>query len=1228
VIRGNPWLKMNSFGFIRASLRHYRRIHVAVALGVAVATAVLTGALLVGDSVRGSLLELTLQRLGGIDSALVSQAMFREALAEELAADAGYKQHFIAAEPAIVMTGTLQSGRGQWLRPSTFRTYDRLGRVRSSSGESLRRSTDVSIIGCRPTFWSLGKGGPQRPFSQNEIALTEALARELEVEAGESILLRIPVSGAIPADSPLGEKSETALSRWVKVAAVLPADGLARFRLAPSQHLPRNAFVPLETLQDLLEQPDKVNVVLVATQDSNTSSGDSGQRALQKALKPQLEDYGLRVERIESPTECLQISAGQLVLPNAVVRAAEKAFSDPSLQPIVTYLANTLSAGSGESPRKIPYSTITGVESTAALGPLLDEAGQPILLTNDEIALNRWAADDLNVKVGDTITVTFYEPESTHGRLRERNPPPHFKLAAIVELKNSAGQPTPAADPKLTPELPGVTDQESINDWELPFDLVEKIRSQDEAYWDEYHTTPKAFISLASAARLWPSRWGTISLVRLPNTASDGETASAPGKITAQLLKALDPASMGMSFLPVKEQGLAAARGTTPFDWLFLGFSFFLMASAVMLIAILFQLGVEQRARELGTLAAVGVGRRKTVRLVGCEGLVVSTVGAALGVMAGILYAWLMITLLRTWWVAAIATPFLELHITPRSLIIGWIIGVAVSWLAILWSIRRLARQPTNRLLSGSTAGDGHRAEVVVGSPHKWRNRMSWPIARVAMLLSIIVLLLLSFQLEGEAQAGVFFATGAMVLALTLGEVRHRLRRGVQRAAARHAFSLPALSSLNMARNPARSTLTIGLVAAASFLIIAISAFRLETGEAGTGGFDLLATSDLPLYYDLNTPEGRLELGVSDRPRQNQKLSDDQALSAWGFYSFRVADGEDASCLNLYRPTQPRVLGAPDAFIERGGFAWAGAADAPSSPPSEGSARRGATENPWKLLQTSLSTHETGEVIPVVLDASTAIYSLHLSGVGDRLTIRDAAGEPITLQVVGLLKNSVLQGNLLVSEANFLRLFPDTGGYRFFLIENRSRHAPRAVADRGKPTADGLVKFGEPPDASDRTRSVAATLETTLSEEGFDAVDAREQLAQFLAVQNTYLSTFQSLGALGLLLGTIGLAVVQLRSVIERQAELALMRAAGFRGGRLTRMIVWENGVLLLGGLAVGLIAAAVTLVPQSMLQEAGVPWRTLALLLGIIGAVGLAAAWLATRSALQRPILPALRGD
>src|SRR3954451_24698535 len=108
-------LDMDAWRFILASLRHYRRIHLAVALGVAVATAVLTGALLVGDSVRGSLRDLTLQRLGRIDSVIVSPNFFREKLAHEIVIWPGHEGNGYSPEtqPAILLNGTLQSGAGQ-----------------------------------------------------------------------------------------------------------------------------------------------------------------------------------------------------------------------------------------------------------------------------------------------------------------------------------------------------------------------------------------------------------------------------------------------------------------------------------------------------------------------------------------------------------------------------------------------------------------------------------------------------------------------------------------------------------------------------------------------------------------------------------------------------------------------------------------------------------------------------------------------------------------------------------------------------------------------------------------------------------------------------------------------------------------------------------------------------------------------------------------------------------
>jgi ABC-type antimicrobial peptide transport system permease subunit len=143
-----------------------------------------------------------------------------------------------------------------------------------------------------------------------------------------------------------------------------------------------------------------------------------------------------------------------------------------------------------------------------------------------------------------------------------------------------------------------------------------------------------------------------------------------------------------------------------------------------------------------------------------------------------------------------------------------------------------------------------------------------------------------------------------------------------------------------------------------------------------------------------------------------------------------------------------------------------------------------------------------------------------------------------------------------------------------------------------------------------------------------DLTDTTTQLRQLLAVQNTYLSTFQSLGGLGLLLGTFGLAAVQLRNVMERRGEVALMRAVGFRRKRLASLLLCEHALLLLGGLVVGMAAAIVVVLPHLLAGGASVPWYTLVATLGLVLLAGLATGIVAVNYASRAPLMPALRGD
>ena len=1154
---------MSSWRFVFSSLLYHWRMNAAVALGVAVATAVLAGALFVGDSVRGSLRHLMLDRLGRIDDVLVSDRMFSEALATELNASPNFAASYDLALPAILLEGSL------------------------SQPDSGARANRVSLIGCDERFWKLDSpanaASPKNPLGRNEVILNRPLADELAVKVGDDVIIRLPLPTDIPPDSPLGKKAELIGSRRLRVAGVIAAEGLGRFGLRPNQQVPRNCYLRLDDLQAALDEPGRVNAVLAAGREPAALPPEAIESHLADLLHPRLADYGLALH--ETKRGYFNLTSERMLIEPVAEHAALAAFKADHPQVALTYLANYILAGPDDS-GKLPYSTVTALDLTDAppLGPLTTLEGEEITaLEDDEILLNDWAVEDLKkqgveVRPGDAIRLTYFEPESTHGATAETTHP--FKLKAIVALRG------PAADPDLTPELRGVTDKESLANWDPPFPYDPgRVRTrpphdEDERYWNERKATPKAFVSLKTGRRLWASRFGDCTSIRIPP--SDGLSQSVlTDRLEAELAEAKQ--SLGFVFRPVKRQGLLAARGTTDFNQLFLGFSFFIIASAVMLVALLFRLGMERRAGEVGTLLATGFSPRQVRVLLLAEGVLVAMAGGVLGLAAGAGYAWLMLAGLRSpgWWLAAMSTPFLQLHVTGRSFAIGYGSGVIVSSLAIVWTLWRMSRGSVRRLLA-------NQADESAGLATK-RPRTS-RIVGWTSLAGAIALGVAAGRLSGEGQAGAFFGSGALVLTALLSLGWARLRSGETGALVVPGSSgVTRLAVRNGARNPGRSTLTIGLVAAAIFLIVAVSAFRLDPPAAvtrrtsGSGGFALFAESDQPLYHSLNTAEGRADLGFS--------AADEKLLAGHEVISLRVRPGDDASCLNLYQPQQPRVLGVPPSLAERGGFPWAGSAATTAE----------ETANPWLLLDKPLDAGR----LPVVLDAATATYSLHLGGdlanpLGATYELADGRGGRLTLEVVGLLKNSIFQGDLLISEEALLKHFPDVSGYRYFLID--------VPADEAAP--------------------VESALERTLGDFGFDARSTRERLAELMAVQNTYLSTFQSLGGLGLLLGTFGLAVVQLRNVLERRGELALLRAAGFRRALLARMVLLENGMLLLGGLAAGLIAALVAIWPHLMTGGASLPWLSLAVTLGVVLVVGLLAGLVAVRAALTTPLMPALRGD
>ena len=163
---------------------------------------------------------------------------------------------------------------------------------------------------------------------------------------------------------------------------------------------------------------------------------------------------------------------------------------------------------------------------------------------------------------------------------------------------------------------------------------------------------------------------------------------------------------------------------------------------------------------------------------------------------------------------------------------------------------------------------------------------------------------------------------------------------------------------------------------------------------------------------------------------------------------------------------------------------------------------------------------------------------------------------------------------------------------------------------------------------SDKVQEVKRLLQAGLAPRGVEITSTIDRLQSYMAVDNTYLLTFQALGGLGLLLGALGLAVVLLRSVWERRGELALLRALGYRKQMLGWLVLAENGLLLLLGLVGGTLSALLAVAPHLAGVGSRLPWLEIAGLLAAVLIVGLVAETAAVAATLRAPLVPALRRE
>jgi hypothetical protein len=368
---------------ILRGLTHWRTN--AVVLGVATAVAVLAGALLVGDSVRGSLRDLVLQRLGRADRAVLASGFFREALSDDLRQDQGFSAAFDFITPLIAMQGLV------------------------SEQATGRRASRVQVYGVDERFWRFHEVFASGPVGRQAL-ISPALARDIGAALGSSVLVRIEKPSAVPLESLHGRKDNTGRIVRLSVRAILDASQMGEFSLQARQGEVRAVFVPLKRLQQDLEVTGRVNALLV----SDRPGGSGASAALDAAIRRRfaLEDVGLSVRVV---SDVLAVESAAVCSTRAREgggRGGRGRFDDGRGQCSVSRQYDS------EWRPAVPYSLVTAAD----LKMIAADHGS----AEPRFVLNDWTARDLGAKVGDPVTLEYYaweDPGASSPAARTSNCP-------------------------------------------------------------------------------------------------------------------------------------------------------------------------------------------------------------------------------------------------------------------------------------------------------------------------------------------------------------------------------------------------------------------------------------------------------------------------------------------------------------------------------------------------------------------------------------------------------------------------------------------------------------------------------------------------------------------------------------------------------------------------------------------------------------------------------------
>ena len=920
-------MKTGMLKMITRSLIFYRKDAVYQVIIVMLLSAIITGSLLTGTSVRSSLRRTSDQKSGNTRIIVSSgQRFLSSALADKISEKTG--------EKAVAILET----EGYCSNFSTGFT-----------------SLNVKVFAVNDDFFQWNSSD-SLSILPGDVAVNSKLAEELGVKPGDEIIIKFKPADPLPANAPFALSKDDELSKVLRVSHILTAQSGGNFSPGISQIIPKTLFINISDIDDGNDRKFKANRILFSS-----GTADSVSRTLKEVIS--LSDIGFSVRRSEKTGES-EIISDRIFMDSILVSDILRKV--PSGSPVLTYLVNSFTF----SGRTTPYSFVSSISPSLFPG-----------ISGDEIIMNKWLAEDLEIGSGDSVVLRWYDP--TFGNQLVENEKT-FRVSRILDDNHEY------SDPSLMPDFPGISGSTTCSGWDagVPI-LLDQIREKDEKYWNNFKGTPKAFISYPEGKKIWGNNFGVATALRFPGSLT-------PQDIEYKLYGSLDPVTAGLTVTDIRKAGASAASEGVDFSSLFLGLGFFIILSCLILFSLAVTIFFDTRRNDVRAYYSLGFRNRQIKLFLFFEITALSVIGAIPGVFCGLLVNRIVISALNSVWQGAVQTNTLSSDFSMVPLLSGFLSVIILTAIVIYIKTSSFLKRMINK------------SEV----KSKIRSSRTYFIL-ILVLLTLTIGLFIFALLNRKEETILFFAGGAFLFGLFILLLRYYYIYEPGKKE-KEAITLRRLSKNYYNHNPSQAITPAIIIAAGIFAVIITGANRQVVSErmllpdGGTGGYLLWAESAIPVKEDLNLDKSRKDFGF-----------DSEEFREMSFVQCRRVSGDDASCLDLNHVTSPPILSVdPQYFIEKGSFSFVSTLE------------KNNKTSPWTMLD-----ERPGEnTIYGIADQTVLRWGLKKS-IGDTLKFRAEDGQLLNVIIYGGLKSSVFQGHVLIGSRNFSEFFPSVSGSSIFLID-------------------------------------------------------------------------------------------------------------------------------------------------------------------------------------------------